>query len=249
MDRVMYSSLSAMRSLMARQTAVANNLANAATPGFRADMEAQQALWVRGGASGMDSRAYAGEQVHGADMTEGAMNATGRPLDVAFGEGQLLAVQGPDGQEAYTRRGDLQQTDSGLLTTGDGKPVLGEGGPIMLPPADKIMIAKDGTINIVPAGQDPSLPPVMVDRLKVVGTAGVKIAKGEDGLFHAAEGGTLPASPEPKVTAETLEASNVNTAQALVQMIDAARSWEAQVKMMQEAKQIDVSAAELMKLD
>jgi flagellar basal-body rod protein FlgF len=248
MDRVMYSSLSAMRALMARQTAVANNLANAATPGFRADMEAQQALWVRG-QGGVDARAYAGEQVRGADMTQGAMNATGRPLDVAFGRGQLLAVQAPNGDEAYTRRGDLQTTDSGLLVTGDGLPVLGDGGPITIPPADKISIDKDGSINIVPAGQDPSLPPVTVDRLKVVGTAGVKIAKAEDGLFRPEAGGTLPASPDAKVTAETLEASNVNTAQALVQMIDAARAWEQQVKMMQEAKQIDVSAADLMKLD
>ena len=247
MDRFSYSSLSAMRSAMARQTTTANNLANANTPGFRADMAAQQALWLDG--PGVNGRAVAGEEVRSADMAEGAAAATGRPLDVALHKDALLGVQAADGEEAYTRRGDLQVSDSGLLTNGDGAPVLGESGPITIPPADKISIAEDGTVSIVPLGGDAAQPPVRVDRLKLVATAGSDVVKGVDGLFRVRGGGALPADPDGKVTVGSLEGSNVNTAQALVDMIDASRGWETQVRMLAEGKDIDVSGAALMKLD
>ena len=121
MDRLIYTSLTAMRGSMARQTAIANNLANAQTPGFRADMAEAQTLWLQG--SGFDTRAVASEEVLGADMKAGTVVETGRDLDVAVQGDALLVVQAKDGGEAYTRRGDLQVSPSGLLTTGDGNPV------------------------------------------------------------------------------------------------------------------------------
>jgi flagellar basal-body rod protein FlgF len=244
MDRLIYSSLAAMRGAMARQTTIANNLANANTAGFRGELSAAESLWIDGGRSG---RATVTGEVPGTDMRTGAVTATGRDLDVALDGDALLTVQAGDGQEAYTRRGDLQQSDSGLLTTGDGRPVLGEGGPITLPPADSISVAKDGQIWIVPQGGDPKNPQA-VDRLKLVSPAGSRIAKALDGLFRVEGGGTLPTDPDARLTARSLEGSNVNASEALVQMIETSRAWETQVKMLTTAQDMDRSAAELMRL-
>src|SRR3546814_4161254 len=158
-------------------------------------------------------------------MASGSVTQTGNPLDVAMNDDALLAVQAPDGDEAYTRRGDLTINESGLLTTGGGDPVLGQGGPITLPPADSISIAKDGSIWIVPQGGDPAQPQ-QVDKLKLVSPTGSQIAKGVDGLFREVNGGALPEDPEASVTAEALEGSNVNPTESLVQMIEASRSEE-----------------------
>lgn len=245
MDRLIYSSLAAMRGAMARQTATANNLANVNTAGFRAEMSNSQALWLNG--PGFNGRATVSGEVQGADTKGGSVSTTGRDLDVALNGDALLTVQASDGSEAYTRRGDLKLTDSGLLLNGDGTPVLGEGGPITLPPADSVSIQPDGTINIVPAGGDPKSPQA-VDRLKLVTPAGSKIAKGVDGLFRVMGGGALPSDPDAKLTAKSLESSNVNASQSLVDMIDASRAWETQIKMLTTAQDLDKSTADLMQL-
>lgn len=245
MDRLIYTSLSAMRGAMARQQATANNLANASTPGFRGDIAEAQALWVNG--PSLPDRAMASEEVVNADMQGGAVTATGRDLDIALGGDSLLAVQAPDGDEAYTRRGDLQLSPSGLLTTGDGRPVIGQGGPITVPPADKIMIAPDGRISFVPTGGDPTKPQEL-DRLKIVSPTGSAVAKGLDGLFRVKGGGALPADPDAHVTSGELEQSNVSASKALVDMIDASRAWDMQLKLISSARDMDGASTELMKL-
>ena len=245
MDRLIYTSLSAMRGAMARQTTTANNLANVNTTGFRAEMANTQALWMDG--PGFDARALASEEVISANMAGGAVSETGRALDVALDGDAMLSVQAPDGDEAYTRRGDLQMDDSGLLTTGDGHPVLGDAGPIALPPADDVRIDKDGSIWIVPLGGD-AAQPQKIDRLKLVSPTGSQISKGVDGLFRVTDGGALPADPEAKVTTASLEGSNVNATQALVDMIDASRAWETQIKLLTTARELDTSSADLMRL-
>lgn len=247
MDKLIYSSLSAMRSAMARQTMTANNLANANTVGFRGEMSSSTALWLKG--DGFDSRATNSGEVTSADMSEGTINETGRDLDVALqGKDTLLAVQSREGDEAYTRRGDLQIGDSGLLTTGDGMPVLGDGGPITLPPYDKLVIAGDGTISIVPQGGDPTQMQI-VDRLKLVSSNGSAVAKGLDGLFRPRSGGTLGADPQAAVRQGAIEGSNVNVSTTLIDMIEASRDWDMQVKMMSSAQDIDKASADLMRFD
>ena len=247
MDKLIYSSLSAMRSAMARQTMTANNLANINTAGFRGEMSSSTALWLKG--DGFESRAANGGEVVSADMSEGTVSETGRPLDVAIqGKDSLLAVQGTEGDEAYTRRGDLKLSDSGLLTTGDGRPVLGDGGPITLPPFDKLTIAGDGTISIVPQGGDASQIQT-VDRLKLVSTNGIPIAKGTDGLFRVRAGGTLAPDPQATVRQGAIEGSNVNASATLIDMIEAGREWDMQVKMMSAAQDIDKASTELMRID
>lgn len=246
MDRLVNTALTAMRGAMSRQAAIANNLANANTVGFRAEIANATTTWLKGDT--FDTRAQQAEQVLGADMAGGAVTETGNPLDVALNGDALLAVQAPDGSEAYTRRGDLKMTDSGLLTTGDGYPVLGESGPITLPPADSVSIAKDGSIWIVPPGGN-AAQPQRVDGLKLVNAQGSSIAKGTDNLFREINGGALPQDPLASVTPGSLEGSNVNATQALVQMIEASRAWETQIKMINTAKEIDDGGASLMRLD
>lgn len=245
MDRLIHSSLSALRAAMQRQTATANNIANASTTGFRADMAAAQALWIGGDA--LTTRATASESVRAADMRGGAISETGRDLDIALSGDALLAVQAPDGSEAYTRRGDLQLAESGLLTTGDGHPVLGEGGPITLPPADSIRIAEDGGIWIVPRGGEASAPQ-QIDRLKLASPAGSAIVKGTDTLFRVRDDGALPADPDARLVSRSLEGSNVDMTHALVEMIEAGRSWDTQMRLISTARELGSAGTDLMRL-
>ncbi|BBB13772.1 flagellar basal-body rod protein FlgF [Sphingopyxis sp. FD7] len=245
MDRLIYTSLSAMRGSMARQTAIANNLANAQTPGFRADMASAQSLWLDG--SGLDARAMASEEVLGADMKAGTVTATGRDLDIAMQGDALLVVQAGNGEEAYTRRGDLQVSPSGLLTTGDGHPVQGGQGPVTIPPADAISIDQQGRVWIVPQGGDPENPQE-VDRLRLATPVGSEIAKGLDGLFRVKGGGILPDDPEARLLTRSIEGSNVTATSALVEMIEASRSWDTQLKMIGDVRDMDSATANLMQL-
>ena len=246
MDRLVNTALTAMRGAMARQASIANNLANANTVGFRAEIANAETRWIQG--ESFDTRAQASEQVIAADMAQGAVTETGNPLDVALDGDALLTVQATDGSEAYTRRGDLKVSDSGLLTTGDGLPVLGEGGPVILPQMDSVSIARDGSIWGVPQGGDPANPQ-QVDKLKLVNASGSSVAKGNDGLFREVNGGALPSDPLATVTSGSLEGSNVNSTQALIDMIEASRACETQVKMIDTAKQLDDGGASLMRLD
>ncbi len=246
MDRLVNTALTAMRGAMARQASIANNLANANTVGFRAEIANAETRWIKGDT--FDTRAQASEQVIAADMAQGAITQTGNPLDVAMNGDALLAVQAPDGSEAYTRRGDLKVSDTGLVTTGDGLPVLGDGGPLTLPQMDSISISADGSIWGVPQGGDPANPQ-RIDGLKLVNPVGSSVAKGTDGLFREANGGALPQDPLATVTPSSIESSNVNATSALVQMIEASRAYETQVKLIDTAKQLDDGGASLMRLD
>jgi len=234
MDRLIYTSLTAMRGSMARQTATANNLANAQTPGFRAEISAAQSLWLRG--DGANTRAFANENVIAADMRSGTITHSGRDLDIALAGDAMLTVQAPDGEESYTRRGDLQISASGLLTTGDGHPVQGSAGPITLPPYDSVAINAEGRIHIVP------------DQLRLVTPAGSEIVKGLDGLFRVKDGGILPDDPDARVITRSIESSNVNATTALVEMIEASRSWDTQLKLIGDARDLDAATTDLMQL-
>lgn len=245
MDRLIYTSLTAMRGSMARQTAIANNLANANTPGFKSDLAEAQSLWLDG--QRLDTRAFASEEVLAADMVAGTVVSTGRDLDIAMSGGSMLAVQAENGEIGYTKRGDLLLSSSGLLTTGDGRPVQGTQGPITLPPADSINIDEQGNIWIVPQGGDASQPQ-QVDKLQIVSPAGSDVVKGLDGLFRVKGGGVLPDDPDARIVTRSLESSNVSATEALVKMIEASRSWDTQLKLLGDARDMDAATADLMSL-
>jgi flagellar basal-body rod protein FlgF len=245
MDRLFQTSLTALRGAMARQATTANNLANVNTTGFRGEMAAARALWVRGG--NLQPQALASEEVAGADFSGGTVTETGRPLDIAMEGDALLAVQADNGEEAYTRRGDLQLSDTGLLTTGDGKPVLGDEGPITIPPSDSIKIERDGAIWIVPAGGDPAQPQ-QAGHLKLASPVGSQVVKGTDGLFRVQGGGALPGDALARLRSGSLEGSNVQATKALTDMIEASRAWDTQLKLITTARDLDGSTADLMRL-
>lgn len=245
MDRLVYTALSGLKSQMTAQATIANNIANASTIGFRADRVSFARMVVSNGT--FDSRQPAADEVIDADRRAGTIMKTDRPLDIAVTTDAWIAVQATDGTEAYTRRGDLSVAPSGVLETGDGFPVMGSGGPITVPPHDQIAIASDGTISIVPRGGDPNQPQV-IDRLKLASEEGSDTVKGLDNLLHVRGGGALPADLDAKVQSGSLEQSNVNLTQALVDMIENQRAYEVQANLLREAKKMDESSASLMRI-
>lgn len=245
MDRLIYTALSGMQASMNRQRVIASNMANAQTIGFRAEVFDQRPVTVTG--AGLQARAMQEAGVRSADMSGGEIVETGRPLDVAVDGEALIAVQAPDGSEAYTRRGDLTLSATGLLVNGEGYPVVGDAGPITLPLNGVPTISPDGTITVAdPAA--PDQPPQELGRIKLAGWQGSPIAKGLDGLFRVEGGGVLPRDEEATVKSGSLEQSNVNTTEVLVDMIDAQRLYAMRSKVIATARDVDESGAQLMRL-
>ncbi|BCA59773.1 flagellar basal-body rod protein FlgF [Sphingomonas sp. HMP6] len=245
MDKLVYTAASGLKAHLASQAAIANNMANVSTIGFRADRVVFDRLSLQG--SAFDTRTPASAEVADADRKPGTMQQTGRALDIAIPGESWLAVQSTDGTEAYTRRGDLQIAPSGVLQTGDGFPVIGSGGPITLPPVQSISISNDGKISIVPVGGDARNPQV-IDTLKLSSPKGSETVKGTDNLLHVKGGGVLPADLDAKIETGMLEGSNVNMTQALVDMIENQRAYEVQANLMKSVKELDESSASLMRL-
>jgi flagellar basal-body rod protein FlgF len=245
MDKLVYTAASGLKAHLASQAAIANNMANASTIGFRADRVVFDRLSLQG--SDFDTRTPASAEVVDADRKAGTIQQTGRPLDVAVASDSWLTVQATDGTEAYTRRGDLEIAPSGVLQTGDGFPVIGSGGPITIPPAQSVSISADGQISIVPIGGDAKNPQV-IDTLKIASAKGSDTVKGTDNLLYVRGGGVLPADVDAKIESGALEGSNVNMTQALVDMIENQRSYEVQANLMKSAKDMDESSASLMRL-
>jgi flagellar basal-body rod protein FlgF len=238
MDRMIYLSMTGAKATMQRQEVLANNLANASTPGFRAELTAFRAVPVQG--SGAATRVYALESTPGYNAEPGAVQATGRNLDVAMKGNGWLAVQGLDGTEAYTRGGALDINNEGLLVTKTGLTVLGDGGPITIPANATVQIAPDGTISAAVGNAKPQ----SVGKLKLV-TPEAPLQRGEDGLFRAADG-DLPADANARVQDNALEGSNVSPVETMIAMIAAARQFEQQMKMVHSAQEKEQAATKLL---
>ncbi len=240
MDRLIYTAGSGARAMMQRQDGLANILANANTPGFRAGQAAFRAVPVQG--DGLTTRVVALEATAGFSDASGAIESTGRNLDVAvLGKG-YLAVQAPDGTEAYTRSGALQVSPEGTLVSAGGLPVAGEAGPLAIPAGTTVSIARDGTVSAKAA----TGPSQTIGRLKLVNPPPADLRKGDDGLLRMATGEDAPADPEVRVASGSLEGSNVNVVEAMVGMISASRQFETQMKLLQTAEQNDQRAAQLL---
>jgi flagellar basal-body rod protein FlgF len=230
MDRILYTAMSGAKQSMDLQAVTNHNLANASTPGFRAEMQAMRAVPVQG--EGLPTRTVVAATTPGSDFSFGAINTTGRSLDVAIdGEG-WLAVQSEQG-EAYTRRGDLQLDANGVLTS-LGRPVQGDGGPIVVPLGAQVSVGSDGTLSAITPGAEPStLGPI--GRLKLVKPEAGSLVRGEDGLFRPQGGGALGADDTVRVVGGALEGSNVSPIETMVAMIDGARRYDMQMKTIENA--------------
>ena len=238
MDRMIYLSMAAAKATMHRQEVVSHNLANVSTNGFRAELAAFRAVPVRG--DGASSRVYALESTVGYSNAPGTVQTTGRPLDVAVKGNSWLAVQALDGTEAYTRAGALEVNAEGVLTDVQGRPVVGDGGPLTIPANAVVEVASDGTVS-AKVGRERPQP---LGRLKLV-TPEVPLQRGTDGLFRAAEG-DLAADPAARLQSGALEGSNGNAVESMVAMIAAARQFEQQMKALQTAEQKEQSATKLL---
>lgn len=246
MDRMLYVAMSGAKQIMLAQAVNNNNLANVSTAGFRADLDAFRSMPVFG--PGYPSRVYAMTERPGTDMSSGALTTTGRELDVAVNGPGWITVQAPDGSEAYTRAGDLRISVNGQLETGAGHPVMGNGGPIAVPPFEKIEIGADGTISILPVGQAPNALAV-VDRIKLVNPLQRDMEKGVDGLMRVKNSrGDVAPDATVSLAGGVLESSNVNAVEAMVKMIELSRHYETQIKMMRVAQDNDMAATQMMRM-
>lgn len=244
MDRLVYTAMTGANAAAHRQTILSNNLANASTNGFRAELSTYRAVPLRG--DGATTRVFALETTSGYLNAPGPSQTTGRSLDVRATGNAWFAVQGLDGTEAYTRSGALQLGADGTLQTANGLPVYSDGGaPIVAPSGAEITIAPNGDINARTAGQ----PGVQVGRLKMATpTAEDPLLRSDDGLFRTASTDPLPADALARLQSGALESSNVNPIETMVGMIQTAREFEMQMRLIQTAESNDRSAGQLLSM-
>jgi flagellar basal-body rod protein FlgF len=245
MDRMLFVAMSGASETMLAQANNNNNLANSNTTGFLQDLNQFRSMPVLG--DGHPTRVYAMNEKPATNFEKGQMQQTGNDFDIAVRDRGFIAVQAPDGTEAYTRRGDLQVDANGILTNGAGLPVIGNSGPIALPPEGKLDIGSDGTITVLPIGASTEALAV-IERIKLVNPPPQDLFKGPDGLMRLKEGGEADSDTSVSVVSGMLEGSNVNVVESLVNMIELSRRYESQVKMMKTAKEIDESAATIMRM-
>jgi flagellar basal-body rod protein FlgF len=246
MDRLVYIASATAARLETAQAVAANNLANASTTGFKADLLASRAALLQG--DGWDSRFYAPVTGLAMDASAGTVQQTGRDMDVAVDGAGAIAVQAADGSEAYTRAGNFRVSADGLLQTAAGQPVLADGGPLLIPPYQSLSIGHDGTVSVVPEGQGPAAQSV-VGRIKLVNPPPDSLQKGGDGTLRTVDGAPLPADAAVKLTPGALEGSNVSAIGAMVQMIETSRQYELQVRLMQAAEKADQASSRLLSLN
>ena len=245
MDKGLYLLMSGAKESMLSQARVANNLANASTTGFRADLQSFRAMPSQG--EGYQSRVFVQTERPGYNFSEGGLITTGNSMDIAVKGKGWIAVQRPDGSEGYTRAGDLKINQNGLLENSRGFQILGNGGPIAIPPVEKMQIGADGTITIIPLGA-PKTAVQVLDRIKLVNPESVNIKKGVDGLFENMDGTIEPADSSVNLITETLEGSNVNAISELTDMIALSRQFELKVKFMKNFKDLGDKTDALMRI-
>ncbi|MDU4092953.1 MAG: flagellar basal body rod protein FlgF [Pantoea sp.] len=248
MDRAIYTAMGAANAALQRQAVTANNLANVSTNGFRAQLTAHRAVPING--PGEATRVLVTESTPYNDYTMGSVNQTGRSLDVAMPQNGWLAVQLPDGSEAYTRDGNIEVDSEGQLRV-KGYPLMGDGGPIEIPPQAQVTIAPDGSITALGAGDEPTAL-ALIGRLKMVTAQPYLLRHGDDSLFHvdptAGQNPVLPADPALRLMPGALESSNVSPVKAMVDMIATARGFDMQMKVISAVDENEKNANQLLSI-
>jgi len=244
MDKMLFTATNGARQAMQAQTAISHNLSNASTVGFKSHFNTFTSWHVEG--PGFNTRIMNQQSADEIDLESGPLATTGRELDVAVNGDGFIAVQNSKGEESFTRAGDLRLDSTGRLTTGAGFAVLGNGGPIAIPPAEKIEIGQDGSISIVPVGQTADAL-VIADRIKLVNPDVTNLQKDKDGLLQLRDGAVEPAAANVKLESGVIEHSNVNAVGQMIELIANARQFETNIKLMQEAKTTDEASARLLR--
>lgn len=244
MDKMLYTAMNSARQASQAQTAISHNLSNVNTTGFKSHLNTFTSWHVSG--PGYNTRVMNQQEADNIDLTEGPLSTTDRELDVAVNGDGFIVVLNKEGAEAYTKAGDFRLDSTGQLTTGAGFAVLGNGGPITIPPAEKLDIGIDGSISIVPVGQSAESL-VLVDRIKLVNPNLQNLHKDADGLLQLIDGSVAPVAAEVKLENGVLERSNVNAVGQMIQLITNARQFEASINLMKEAKTLDEASASLLR--
>ncbi|HWV18514.1 MAG TPA: flagellar basal-body rod protein FlgF [Rhodocyclaceae bacterium] len=249
MDRLLYTAMTGASGTMNRQAAVAHNLANVSTTGYRAEEHRLRAVQVQthNQPPALPTRAFVVDASTHTNYDVGPVMQTNRPLDVVVQGSGWIAVTAPDGTEAYTRDGNLQLSVNGVLQTRNGLNVVGDGGPIAVPPDQQVEIGRDGTVSIVPiTGLRTSSP---VGRIKLVNPAEADLERRPDGMFRLKTGQPAPINDNVRLSTGVLEGSNVNASEQMISMISLARQFEMQVKMMTNAETNDRAATQLLSVN
>ncbi len=251
MDRLIFTSNSAIKEQAIARQVLVNELANLSTTGFKTSYDVALSS-VKAEGAGFDTRfqasAISKDYIR---MTPGAVMATGRPTDIAMAGQTVLAVQAPNGDLAFTRRGDLRVNVNGQLEIGSGHLVMGQNGPITVPANLKLSINPDGSLYGRDPTQPSNAPGVLIDQLRVKDASEVKFERREDGLFKVTaqpEGSDFTSGPNaPQVIPNALEGSNVSGIEALTRLMDFSRTFEMQIKIIKETKSLDESGSTMMK--
>ena len=245
MDKYLYVAMTGASQNALAQKAHANNLANISTNGFQRDLEQARSMSVFG--DSFPARAFALSERPATDFTPGALVETGRDLDVAVSGDGWLAVQAPDGSEAYVRTASMNVDALGILRAGNGMPIMGNGGPIAVPPQQQIEVGQDGTISIRAQGEG-SRVMAQVDRIKLVQPDLKTMSKGLDGLIHTNDGQPAPADANVQVVSGFLEASNVNAVDEMTSVLALSKQFELHIKMMNTAKEDDQAMTRVLSI-
>ena len=245
MDKMIYTAMTGAKHILEQQATTAHNLANATSTGFKAQVDSFRAVPVIG--QGLPTRAFVVDSTVGADFNSGAIEHTGRDLDVAVQGNGWLVVQRPDGSEGYTRNGSLKVNENGVLQTSNGLTVMGDGGPISIPPDVTISIGKDGTISSVTNNTLPG-PATVIGRLKLVNPDTANLKRSEEGVFITKNGAAAEMDANVSVVGGALESSNVNVVDAMVNMISLARQFEMQMKLVSSAENNANKASQLFNM-
>jgi flagellar basal-body rod protein FlgF len=246
MDKMVYVAASGGTTILRAQTLVTNNIANVNTDGFRADLARFSDSEING--PGYRSRVNSVAQGVGFDHSPGSLVSTGRELDVAVQGSGWIAVQEADGSEAYTRGGSLNVNGVGLLETRDGLLVLGDNGPLAVPAHNDIMLGNDGTVSIIPEGQDANTL-AEIGRIKLVDPDPQTLLKRYDGLVQVVGGTPAAADAAVRLNAGFVESSNVNIAETMVSMIELSRQFEIQTRLMQAADENANRASQIVRVN
>ena len=224
MDKLIFTAVSGAERLLRSQQVHANNLANMETTGFRANLELSTAQSLSG--SGFDDRHYARMQSDTVSARSGPVKETGRDLDVAVTGNGYLAVQWQGG-EAYTRAGAIEIDADGALSV-NGHALLGEGGPVVLPPHNAVTIGADGSISVLAPG---TADMQVIDKLRLVNAEAGEVTKNEGGLIVSRSGQPLATDPAVTVRGRHLEGSNVSAVEEMVATMSLNRTFEIQMKL------------------
>lgn len=248
MDRLTQVALNSMRLMNENQKITTSNLANSSSIGFQRDLSDNLGSVYLHSQDGVDDRVFGTRGENGIDTSRGQMIPTDNTLDVAVeGQGYLVA-QTPKGESTLTRRGDLKIGLDGFLRNGDGNLIIGDGGPINVPPHKKIEVGADGTISILPLGDEGTIL-TPVGRIQLVSTPPKNLTRGLDSFLRTKDGQTPAPDPNIKLNSKVLESSNVNTVDTLVSLVEHSRSYDIKVKLISTAKEIDTETSKLMRND